>query len=118
MSCFATLAGLALLDEESKAQAHVWLAFVAHAPAGEKLAAVLRDAYAKLHDLVAWLIRYGQDAGEVRRHLDPECEARALLALADGLTVQVVAGHHSPAVALAILQRNIDHLLENPPGRG
>ncbi len=66
---------------------------------------------------MVWLIRYGQDTREVRRNLDPECEARTLLALADGLTVQVVAGHHSPATALTILQRNIDHLLENPSDR-
>jgi hypothetical protein len=47
-----SLAELALLDEPSKAQAHVWLAFVAHAPVSEKRAAVLRDTYTKLHDLI------------------------------------------------------------------
>ena len=112
-----TLAELALLDEESTTQAHVWLAFVTRAPASEKLAAVLHDTYAKLHGLVSWLIRYGQDTREVPRLLDPDHEAHALLALADGLTAHVLAGHHSPATARAILQRHIDHLLENPPGR-
>ncbi|WP_128378922.1 TetR/AcrR family transcriptional regulator [Streptomyces cavernae] len=113
-----TLAELALLDEESKTQAHVWLAFVTHAPASEKLAAVLHDTYVKLHGLVAWLIRYGQDTREVHRHLDPDREAHTLLALADGLTVHVLAGHHAPATALAILQRHIDHLMENPSDGG
>jgi AcrR family transcriptional regulator len=108
-----SLAELALLDETSKTQAHVWLAFVAHAPVSEKLAAVLNDTYAKLHDLVAWLIRYGQNTKEFPKHLDPDREAHTLLALADGLTVHVLAGHHSPATALATLQRHIDYLLED-----
>jgi AcrR family transcriptional regulator len=111
-----TLAELALLDETSKPQAHVWLAFVAHAPASEKLAAVLHDTYAKLHDLIAWIIRYGQDTQDFPRILDPDREAHMLLALADGLTVHVLAGHHSPATALATLQRHIDHLLEDASG--
>ncbi|MCX5529598.1 TetR family transcriptional regulator C-terminal domain-containing protein [Streptomyces sp. NBC_00006] len=113
-----TVAELALLDEESTTLAHVWLAFVAQAPASEKLSAVLHETYAKLHDLVVWLIRYGQDTQEVRQHLDPDLEARTLLALADGLTVHVVAGHHTSAAALAILQHHIDGLLEAPPARG
>ncbi|MGP3976204.1 TetR/AcrR family transcriptional regulator [Streptomyces sp. 8N114] len=113
-----TLAELALLDEESRREAHVWLAFVAHAPASEKLAAVLHDTYGKLHDLIAWLLRYGQDTGEVAEHLDPAREAHALLALADGLTAHVVAGHHSSATALAILRHQVDQLLEPSPGHG
>lgn len=114
---FHTLAELALLDETSKTQAHVWLAFVAHAPASEKLAAVLHDTYAKLHDLIAWIIRYGQDTQDFPRTLDPDREAHMLLALADGLTVHVLAGHHSPATALTTLQRHIDHLLEDASRR-
>ncbi|MER5441531.1 TetR family transcriptional regulator C-terminal domain-containing protein [Streptomyces sp. NPDC002790] len=113
-----TLAELALLDEESRTQARVWLAFVARAPASEELAAVLHETYAKLHDLVVWLIRYGQDTQEVRRNLDPDLEARTLLALADGLTAHVLAGHHTSTAALAILQHHVDRLLEAPPAGG
>jgi AcrR family transcriptional regulator len=113
-----TLAELALLDEESKTQAHVWLAFVTQAPASEKLADVLHDTYAKLHGLIAWLIRYGQDTQEFPQHLDPAREAHTLLAVADGLTVHVLAGHHSPETALAILQRHMDHLLQRASSHG
>jgi AcrR family transcriptional regulator len=113
-----TLAELALLDEDSQTQAHVWLAFVAHAPASEKLAAVLHDTYTKLHGLIAWIMRYGQDTREFPHTLDPDREANTLLALADGLTVHVLAGHHSPATALATPQRHIDHLLEEASARG
>ncbi|MGI5350130.1 TetR/AcrR family transcriptional regulator [Streptomyces sp. CA-250714] len=110
-----TLTELALLGEESETQAHAWLAFVAHAPASEKLAAVLHETYAKLHELLVWLIRYGQDTREVPSHLDPEREAHTLLAVADGLTVHVIAGHHSPTTALAVLHRHLDQLLEPAP---
>ncbi|MFD5130095.1 TetR/AcrR family transcriptional regulator [Streptomyces olindensis] len=106
-----TLAGVALLDAESKAQAHVWLAFVGHAPASERLSAVLRETYAKLHDLVVWIVRYGQDTGEIPRHFDADQEARSLLTVADGLTMQVLAGHQSTETARAVLQRHIGHLL-------
>lgn len=108
-----SLAELALLDEASKPRAHVWLAFVAHAPTSERLAAVLHDTYARVHDLIAWLIRYGQDTKEFSQSLDPDGEAHTLLALADGLTVHVLAGQHSPATALATLQRHVAHLLED-----
>ncbi|MFJ8827869.1 TetR/AcrR family transcriptional regulator [Streptomyces sp. NPDC102467] len=110
-----TLAELALLDDASKTQAHVWLAFVTSAPANDTLAAVLRDTYAKLHDLIAWLVRYGQDTGEILPHLDADHEAQTLLALADGLTVHVLAGSHSPAEAQAVLQRHSDRLLRHGP---
>ncbi|MEV8230453.1 TetR family transcriptional regulator C-terminal domain-containing protein [Streptomyces sp. NPDC079167] len=111
-----TLTEIALLDEESATQARVWLAFATRAPAGGKLATVLRDTYAKLHDLVAWLLRYGQSTGEIRPHLDPDHEAQTLLALADGLTVHVLTGHHSPDAALTALRRGIDYVLEDPAG--
>ncbi|GAA3919350.1 TetR/AcrR family transcriptional regulator [Streptomyces gulbargensis] len=113
-----SLAELALLDEASREQAHVWLAFVAHAPAGERLTSVLHDTYAKLHALITWLVRYGQESGEFARSLDPDREAHTLLALADGLTVHVLAGHHSPATALDVLQRHVDHLLNDASDRG
>jgi AcrR family transcriptional regulator len=106
-----TLAELALLDEASKTQAHVWLAFASRAPATERLAAVLRDTYGKLHALIVWLIRYGQDTQEIPAHLDAVQEAHTLLAVADGLTVHVLAGHHSPETAQAVLQRHVDRLL-------
>ncbi|MEU6180420.1 TetR family transcriptional regulator C-terminal domain-containing protein [Streptomyces coeruleorubidus] len=58
-----------------------------------------------------WLIRYGQDTEEIPPHLDAVQEAHTLLAVADGLTVHVLAGHHSPASASAVLQCHVDRLL-------
>ncbi|MDX2531433.1 TetR/AcrR family transcriptional regulator [Streptomyces europaeiscabiei] len=105
-----TLSEIALVEEESRAEAHVWLAFVAQAATSEQLAKVLHDTYAKLHDLLTWLIRFGQDTNEMRKELDPGREAHTLLALADGLTAHVLVGHHTPESALAVLERHTSQL--------
>ncbi|MGW2048355.1 TetR/AcrR family transcriptional regulator [Streptomyces sp. NPDC001858] len=87
---------VALLRREHRAEARVWLAFVAQAAVSEPLAARLRISYAALHDLLGRLIT---EAGEsvpvddAAAKLDPQREARALLALADGLTSHVLIGH-------------------------
>ncbi|MFH8989852.1 TetR/AcrR family transcriptional regulator [Streptomyces sp. NPDC017940] len=100
-----TLSAMALAEPEDRTDAQVWLAFVAHAAMSEPLAAVLRETYTKLHDLLVWLIGYGQDTGEFRADADPEQEARTLLALTDGLTAHVLVGHHTPESAHGLLSR-------------
>ncbi|WP_207931228.1 TetR/AcrR family transcriptional regulator [Streptomyces sp. 8K308] len=106
-----TLAEMALVDAESAARARVWLAFVAHAPTSERLSAVLHETYARLHELIAWLIGYGQRTGEIAGDVDADREARELVALADGLTVRAVAGHGEPEEALAMLRERVERLL-------
>ncbi|MBM7167426.1 TetR family transcriptional regulator C-terminal domain-containing protein [Streptomyces sp. G44] len=106
-----TLSALALVDAEDRAEAQVWGAFVAHAAVSGQLAAVLRQTYAKLHDLLVWLLGYGQDTGELPATLDPPAEARALLALTEGLTAQVLVGHHTPESARDVLGRYMRGLL-------
>ncbi|MEV0258515.1 TetR family transcriptional regulator C-terminal domain-containing protein [Streptomyces sp. NPDC050732] len=100
-----TLSALALVEPEDETEARVWGAFVAHAAVSGELAKVLRETYAKLHELLVWLIGYGQDTGELRPGLDPSAEARALVALTDGLTAQVLVGHHTPESARGVLKR-------------
>ncbi|MEV0121421.1 TetR/AcrR family transcriptional regulator [Streptomyces sp. NPDC050703] len=100
-----TLSALALVDPEDRAEAQVWGAFVAHAAVSDRLAAVLRETYAKLHDLLVWLIGYGQDTGELTPAADPAAEARTLLALTEGLTAQVLVGHLTPESAREALRR-------------
>ncbi|MEU5689113.1 TetR family transcriptional regulator [Streptomyces venezuelae] len=99
-----TLSALALLEPEDRTEAQVWGAFVAQAAVSEELAAVLRDTYAKLHDLLAWLLDYGRTTGELRPDLDARSQARLLLALTEGLTSQVLVGHESPEGARELLR--------------
>lgn len=96
-----TVFEVALLDAEHRAQARVWLAFVAQAAVSERLADILRAGYADAMKLFVRLIADGGVTG------DPTRQARRLFALADGLTVQVLVGHLSSAQAHEVLD---DHL--------
>ncbi|WAL95317.1 TetR/AcrR family transcriptional regulator [Streptomyces sp. Je 1-369] len=99
-----TLAALALLEPEDRTEAQVWGAFVAQAAVSDDLATVLRDTYAKLHELLVWLLDYGGSTGELRPGLDAQAEARVLLALTEGLTSLVLVGHQSPEGARGLLR--------------
>ncbi|TLQ48165.1 TetR family transcriptional regulator C-terminal domain-containing protein [Streptomyces marianii] len=69
---------------------------VAQAAVSEPLAARLRVGYAALQDLLGGLIAEAGESGPVgdgAAMLDPQREARALLALSDGLTGHVLVGH-------------------------
>ncbi|MEV5975871.1 TetR family transcriptional regulator C-terminal domain-containing protein [Streptomyces sp. NPDC052114] len=106
-----TLSALALVEPEDRTEAQVWGAFVAHAAVSAPLASVLRETYTKLHELLVWLIGYGQDTGELRPGLDPTAESHTLLALTDGLTAQVLVGHHTPETARGIVRRYAEGLV-------
>ncbi|MGW5234257.1 TetR/AcrR family transcriptional regulator [Streptomyces nodosus] len=87
---------IALLREEHRAEARVWLAFVARAAVSEPLAGPLRTSYATLRDLLVRLITEATESGSADEGAtlpDPQHEARTLLALADGLTTHVLIGH-------------------------
>ncbi|WP_031065605.1 TetR/AcrR family transcriptional regulator [Streptomyces sp. NRRL WC-3742] len=76
---------VALLREEHRAEARIWLAFVARAAVNPALAEVLRTGYEEFEQVLHRLLA---EAGAA----DPRREARTLLALADGLTAQVLVG--------------------------
>jgi len=73
-----------------RAEAKVWLAFVAQAVVSPDLAPVLRANYAELHAMFARLLG------------DP-LKARTVLALADGLTTHVLIGHLTARQAHEVL---------------
>ncbi|WP_433266150.1 TetR/AcrR family transcriptional regulator [Actinosynnema sp. CS-041913] len=85
----ASEAALAIALPE-RAEAKVWLAFVAQAAVSPTLAPVLRANYADLHRMFTRLLG------------DP-LEARTVLALADGLTTHVLIGHLTPRQAREVL---------------
>ncbi|MGK5630662.1 TetR family transcriptional regulator C-terminal domain-containing protein, partial [Streptomyces sp. URMC 123] len=123
---------VALVDRRHRAEARVWLTFVAQAAVDPELATVLRANYAELHGLLARLLaqsraeseraesgrgRCGEDrTGRESRTPDAPASgtdrtAHALLALADGLTTHVLIGHLTSEAALAILDERIDAAL-------
>ncbi|MFC5143599.1 TetR/AcrR family transcriptional regulator [Streptomyces aureoversilis] len=102
-----TLAGIMPHDEPALAENRVWLAFAAHAAVTPTLAAVQREQYEGLAELVALLLRTAQASGDVRPDADAGEEADALIALADGLSMQILMGRHTPDSALATLDRRL-----------
>ncbi|MBT1186679.1 TetR/AcrR family transcriptional regulator [Streptomyces sp. CJ_13] len=112
---------VALLREEHRAEARVWLAFVAQAAVSEVLARTVQANYTALTESFARLIEEagadtggaaeaGADTGRAAP-LDPRREARALLALADGLTTHVLIGHLTPREARDVLHTHLARLL-------
>ncbi|MFG2831797.1 TetR/AcrR family transcriptional regulator [Streptomyces sp. NPDC048434] len=95
---------VSLVSEEHRAEARVWLAFVAQAAVSLSLAKILRTNYAQLRAVFARLIAEASDTS------DPDRAARTLLALADGLTTHVLIGHLSPAEALDVLDGGLARL--------
>ncbi|MCD9195145.1 TetR/AcrR family transcriptional regulator [Streptomyces albireticuli] len=102
-----TLAGILPHDEPTLAESRAWLAFAAHAAVTPALAAVQREQYDGLAELVALLLRTAQASGDVRPGTDTDGEADALIALADGLGMQVLMGRRTPGEALATLDRRL-----------
>lgn len=96
---------VALLREEHRAEARVWLAFVAQAAVSEPLAETLRISYAALQDLFARLITEATQSAPAPP--GPRREAQALLALADGLTSHVLLGHLTPEEADEVLHTHL-----------
>jgi hypothetical protein len=99
---------LALLGAGQRPEAQVWLAFVARAAVTPAMAKVLQDGYPQVHRLLAGLIR--EAAGASGTTVDAELEARALLAIADGLTVQILLGQLGQNEARQILEAHVQKL--------
>ncbi|ROQ99731.1 TetR family transcriptional regulator [Streptomyces sp. 2132.2] len=102
---------VSLLRAEHRAEARVWLAFVAQAAVSEPLAGALRVNYRALEESFTRLVaEAAEDADLAGAALDPRREARALLALADGLTAHVLIGHLTPEEAREVLHAHLTRL--------
>ncbi|MYV99092.1 TetR family transcriptional regulator C-terminal domain-containing protein [Streptomyces sp. SID3343] len=96
-----------LLAEEHRAEARVWLAFVAQATVSEVLASTLATNYQALQETFTSLIAEAAESNDPAVPLDAQREARTLLALADGLTAHVLIGHLTPHEAHDILDAHL-----------
>ncbi|MFD9560763.1 TetR/AcrR family transcriptional regulator [Streptomyces sp. NPDC059994] len=105
---------ISLLREEHRAEARVWLAFVAQAAVSEALAGTLKANYAALHEAFARLVAEADESAEYVEPLDAHHEARALLALADGLTAHGLIGHLTARQAQDVLHTHLGRLWERP----
>ncbi|MGW1176042.1 TetR/AcrR family transcriptional regulator [Kitasatospora sp. NPDC002543] len=108
---------VALLREEHRAEARIWLAFVAGAAVDPALATTLRRSYTALEELLVRLVTQavgGAEAGgpALGGHAGggavvARTEARTLLALADGLTAHVLVGHRTVTEAEEVLRAHL-----------
>ncbi|GAA0595726.1 TetR/AcrR family transcriptional regulator [Streptomyces crystallinus] len=105
---------VSLLGEEHRAEARVWLAFVAQAAVSEALAGTLKANYAALHEAFVRLIAEADESAGHVEPLDAQHEARVLLALADGLTAHVLVGHLTARQAQDVLHTHVGRLWQRP----
>ncbi len=108
-----TLAATLALDQPSRAETRVWLAFTAQAAIDPALAAVQSEEYAGLAKLIALLISAAQTHGHAHPDLDPDQEAEALITLTDGLNIQLLLGRHTPGSARTALHHRLNGLRIN-----
>ncbi|KRV49007.1 TetR family transcriptional regulator [Wenjunlia vitaminophila] len=115
----ALLVQLLPLDEPRRADGRLALAFYAYAAVRPAMAEKVRQDTALLHDFVTVQVRAAQAAGDAPADLDPPQAAVELLALVEGLGVQLLGGHYPPQVALdtfhAHLRRLFGPSLEGGP---
>ncbi|MEV4295730.1 TetR/AcrR family transcriptional regulator [Microbispora rosea] len=95
------------LDEERRNRHLVYAAYFIAFLTDPTMAKAARDAPHALEDLVAGLIRQGQELGQVPRDLDAAAEAAFLVAGADGIQTTVLLGQRTPEEAVSL----IDHQL-------
>ncbi|MFD7027778.1 TetR/AcrR family transcriptional regulator [Streptomyces sp. NPDC059917] len=98
---------IALLREEHRTEARVWLAFVAQATVSEELATTLKANYRALYEAFTHLMAEAARDTDGAAPLDPRREARTLIALADGLTTHVLIGNLTPPEAEEVLDAHL-----------
>ncbi|WP_232677188.1 TetR/AcrR family transcriptional regulator [Nocardioides sp. R-C-SC26] len=103
--------------EDSGDDARVALAFMAYAASRPDVARELEASNAALRDFVADQARAALDA-EAEATATREEVATALVALVDGLAVQMLSGNLDETTARGVLQRQIDLNLTPAPRRG
>jgi AcrR family transcriptional regulator len=112
----ALLTEMLPLSEHGRAEAPVWIAFMARAVVESRLATPLSEGSQRLDGYIGEQIRAAQQAGDARAGLDPAREATTLLALIDGLMLHLLIGQVDATAALATLDYHLDRIfLEDGP---
>jgi TetR/AcrR family transcriptional repressor of bet genes len=97
-------------DAASRFEAPLWVACLARAVVEPSLAIPLREGGQALAEYAAGQLRAAQQAGEIAPSLDPEREALALFALADGLMLRALLDPGQTAAAVAALDYHLDRI--------
>jgi AcrR family transcriptional regulator len=95
-----------------------WVAFWERAAHSPRVNEVMRERYREWSSRVSALIRRAQEQGEARRDLDADLVARELVALIDGIGVQVlIVGKLAAPAQRQFVDSLIEVRLGPPPAR-
>jgi AcrR family transcriptional regulator len=98
------------VDDASRQEALVNIAFFSAATATPAYAQLLRDGYARQLEYSREQLRTAADDGELRGGVDPDSEAAAVFFMIQGLIAPVLIGVLSAPEALDILDHQLDRL--------
>ncbi|WP_161881185.1 TetR/AcrR family transcriptional regulator [Deinococcus alpinitundrae] len=101
------------LDDERRAEAQVWLAFVALSLSDPGLADTQGVAYQALNETFRQIFEAFSTLGWPAQH-PPEAAAREVQALIDGLTIHLLLEQITPGDAWATLETRIRQLIQAP----
>ncbi|MFN2494937.1 MAG: TetR/AcrR family transcriptional regulator [Pseudonocardiaceae bacterium] len=111
----ALLVQMLPLDEARRLEGHVGLAFHAYAAIRPAMADQLRADAELLLAFLADRIRAAQRSGDAPATLDPAGAAITLLALVEGLSMQVLVRYYPPETALDIFDAHLCTVFDPPP---
>lgn len=94
-------------DRRTRDEASVTLAFLAYAAVHPTAGETVRADTTRLLDILTEGIERSQLIGDLRSDLDARATARSLLALVDGLGLQVLTGSSTPDQAIAAFDATI-----------
>ena len=102
------------LDKERTLEIRVYAAFVARAAVDEGLREVQSEALAEMRANCARAVRTAQQIGETDASVDPEREARVMVALVDGLALHAVTDPEGlpPDAAVVALETYLSRLFD------
>ncbi|MEO1348807.1 MAG: TetR/AcrR family transcriptional regulator [Cyanobacteria bacterium J06635_15] len=103
-------------DAERQDILKVWVAFLGYAVGREALMAEHQQSAAQLREVIIQELKALQSANLIRADVAPEIEANALLALANGVSLDslIQAKRLSPDQQQLVIQRYVNELLTNP----
>jgi AcrR family transcriptional regulator len=86
---FVAMSSLAEAEPEPETSWQLWLDFWAQAARNDEVGRVRQKSDERWRDIIAGLVREGQQAGEFRTEVDAASFAICLSSLLDGLTIQI-----------------------------
>jgi TetR/AcrR family transcriptional regulator, transcriptional repressor of bet genes len=106
----AVLTELLPVDQDSRAEAVISVAYYSRAAVNPAYATALRRGLADLLDVITDQLRTAQDSGHTRPDLDARREAASLLWLTHGLVGPLLIGLCTPATAQSLLDHHLDRI--------